>query len=246
MEKIVLPNTTQPNDLELLGLLTQCEGFYEQPPGGPLVGYAGRYSPDNKQYVGRVYVNFAKAERYGNVLQYFALRLIRKYHQITEPGTCFCGAPEGGKALASALAVITENDYIFPEKVVTELKTPHSREKSTLAWGRHLPEKGSSIYIVEDICNNFSTTMEMVTLIQSAGAKVAGIICFLNRSLQVNDTFHPNNTPNIGIPVMALIRKPIEEFRQDNQTVSEDIKKGNVVWKPKDKWSSLMEAMNNT
>lgn len=232
MKKIQIVHGESP-----LALLAQCGGYYEQPPGGPLVGYAGRYG-DGKQFVGRIYANFAKAERNGLVLRHFAEELVRKFPQITDPNIGFCAAPEGGKALAVALANITGAGYLFPEKRVTALKTESSREKSDLVWGRHEPEKDESWWIVEDVCNNFSTTKEMIALIESKGASVAGIICFLNRSLDVDDVYGSKI-----LPVLSLVRKVIAEYRQDDPMVATDVKAHNVVWKPKNDWDKLANAM---
>ena len=127
--------------IDPLELLKQCNGYYERQPGGPLVGYAGR-DAQNRQYVGEVYANFAKAERYGAVLKRVAAALLEKFPEIGSSGAGFCAAPEGGKALAVTLASLTGKEYIFPEKQVTAIKTETSREKSVLAWGRHEPERG--------------------------------------------------------------------------------------------------------
>lgn len=226
-----------------LSILTRCDGYYECPKDndgkrlGPLVGYAGRDS-EKKQFVGDVYVNFAKGERHGPVLKHVATKLAEKLAVTLQHSPCtgFCGAPEGGKALAVTLAIVLELQYIFPEKKVTAVGTDTSREVSELRWGRHQPEKGERWLIVEDVCNNFSTTASLFTLIQSCGAEVAGIVCFLNRSIDIDHTFY-------GLPVLRLVRKPISEYRQGDVAVAADIQAGNVIWKPKDGWAELMAAM---
>ncbi len=223
-----------------LDTLKRCDGYYERPPGGPLVGYAGR-DKEGRQYVGMIYANFAKGERHGKVLLRVASELVGKYPDISACGDGFCGAPEGGKALAAVLAASLGKGYIFPEKQVTALKTETSREKSVLVWGRHEPEPGESWWIVEDVCNNFSTTDELIKLIKSRGAKVVGVICFLNRSLTVEEEYIVS--AERGLPVRALVRKKIAEFRQDDPAVAGDITAKNVVWKPKNEWRILREAM---
>src|SRR5438105_1748153 len=98
------------NHEDPLEILRRCGGYYECPKDvngqrlGPLVGYAG---PDQKgrQYVGDVYVNFAKAERHLPVLRYLAETLAIRVGDRTraaklQRATGFCAAPEGGKALA--------------------------------------------------------------------------------------------------------------------------------------------------
>jgi orotate phosphoribosyltransferase len=219
-----------------LAILKRCDGYYDRPPGGPLVGYAGR-DDQGRQYVGMVYANFAKSERHGDVLNHIANTMIESFPSIEPVGAGFCGAPEGGKALAVALATRLGKDYIFPEKQVTALKTETSREKSILVWGRHEPEPGEEWWIVEDVCNNFSTTIELIKLIESRGARVVGVLCFLNRSLTVDKEYSPE--PGRVIPIKALVRKPIAEYKQDDPEVADDIKKGNVVLKPKNEWGRL-------
>ena len=101
---------------EPLKLLQDCGGYYECPPGGPLVGYAGTYEL-GKQYVGKVYVNFAVIERNSGVLNQIAQALYNMLAVFVSDSsniTGFCGAPEGGKALAIVLAVVGGKEYIFP------------------------------------------------------------------------------------------------------------------------------------
>ncbi len=240
-----------------LDLLAKCGGYYERKNGSPLVGYAGKYDDKGtmKQYVGEVYANFAKAERHATVLGYFAQKMFDAAHRalalpdrhLLATVTGFCAAPEGGKALAcrladAALAVgYPCTQYIYPEKRVTAVATPESREESELVFDRHEPEPDESWWITEDVVNNASTTAAMVALIESYGAHVAGIICFLNRSLVVGDTFSPRS--GRVLPVIALVRKPIDQYRQDDPYVQADIAAGNVVWKPKNEWHRLAPVL---
>lgn len=235
--------------------LARCGGYYECPKDasgkrwGPLAGYAGR-DEKGRQFVGDVYVNFAKAERHLPVLRDFAEKLafqldhqmrLKGFSALGTKATGFCGAPEGGKALAVMLANFCGNQYIFPEKKVTVAATPSSREISELVFDRHEPEKGDLWWITEDVCNNFSTTKTMVDLIESFGAQVAGIICFLNRSLEVGGEYRPKD--GLVLPVIMLIRQKIEQYTQDDPAVAEDIRAGNVVWKPKNDWDKLAGTM---
>lgn len=234
-------------DLDPLKILEKCGGYYECPKDaagkriGPLVGYAGKYD-DEHQWVGDVYANFAKAERHGPVLHSIAERLITEISAFKKFApdhiTGFCGAPEGGKALANTLATWNRKQYIFPEKRVTAMKTERARQKDELYFDRHEPESGEYWWIVEDVCNNFSTTAEMIELIRHFGASVAGIVCFLNRSLEVENHY-------LDLPVISLVRKPISQYKQDDPLVAEDVRAGNVVWKPKIEWSRLAEAMGH-
>jgi adenine/guanine phosphoribosyltransferase-like PRPP-binding protein len=240
---------------EALEILRICGGYYECPKidgarVGPLVGYAGR-DEHGKQYVGDVYVNFAKAERHGYVRKYFAERLhvqltgtTNTLLKLFEKSTGFCGAPEGGKALAGTMADRSEKQYIFPEKKVTAAATKDSREISELVFDRHEPEKGESWWIVEDVCNNFSTTAKLVALIEKYGASVCGILCFLNRSLDIDAEYRVRD--DLILPVLSVVRKPIPQYKQDNPDIAAYLASGdNIVWKPKNDWARLELSMSS-
>jgi adenine/guanine phosphoribosyltransferase-like PRPP-binding protein len=229
-----------------LDLLRRCEGYYQCPKDpdgkrlGPLVGYAAKY--DNKHHwVGDEYANFAKAERHGPILHHIVDQMFASLQALTHAkslfqSTGFCGAPEGGKALANALASWSRKQYIFPEKKVLFAETRTSREVSELHFDRHEPKPRENWWIVEDVCNNFSTTKNMIELIENFGASVTGIICFLNRSPDVEDSY-------LDRPVISLVRKVIPQYRQGDPFVAEDVLQRNVIWKPKTEWSPLAEAM---
>ena len=242
--------------LETLG---NCGGYYACPKDsagnrlGPLVGYAGTYeSPSGEQlpFVGDTYANFAKAEPHGNVLDFFAGCAGTKLNaQIPlDSIDAFCAAPIGGYSLCDALGLRYKSlgiKMLKAEKKVTALKTPTSREKSELVFARHDVGKRDRCVIVEDVCNNFSTTGKFIQLIQSSGGIVIGIVCFLNRSLHVENVFtYPQPDGVLAIPVVSLVRKPIPEWRQDDPAVKKDIAIGNVVYTPKDEWERLMLAMH--
>jgi len=248
-----------------LKTLGNCGGFYSCPKSpdgkrlGPLVGYAAKYEgPDGKQlqFVGDVYANFAKAEVYPNVLRFFAGRLAARVEdQIgLDNVDVLCGAPIGGYSLATALGLATDIKTIKAEKKVVQLATSMTREQSSIVFARHDVECGQSVVIVEDVCNNFSTTDQMIANIITKGGKVVAIACFLNRSLTVDAVYTPGMvykkdcTPvdmvGLKLPVISLVRLPIDEWKQNEDAVAEDIARGNVVLKPKDDWSRLIGAMN--
>jgi adenine/guanine phosphoribosyltransferase-like PRPP-binding protein len=243
---------------DCLATLGNCGGYYSCPKDGngsrlgPLVGYAGKYDDLNcgkLQFVGDVYANFAMAEKRPDALEFFAGRILQKivpmFPNIRDEKTVLCGAPIGGYALATAIGLRMGWQTIKAEKKVTELATSSSREKSKLVFARHSIEAGLDYVIVEDVCNNFSTTAELISLITSAGGNVLAIACFLNRSPSVEGEYllSPDGYHELRIPVVALVRKVIPEYRQDDPAVAEDIARSNVVWKPKDEWPRLMEAM---
>lgn len=227
--------------LKELGGYYECRKTDEGHRLDPLVGYAGRDTL-GRQYVGEIYANFAVIENIPRVLAEVAQELLGLGPDLGA-ATGFCGAPEGGKALAVMLGYFTHKRYIFPEKKVRRVATPTSREVAELVFGRHQPATGEVWWTVEDVCNNFSTTADLIKLIESFGASVGGIICFLNRSLEVETTFVSDS--NDSFPVVALVRKPFGQFMQDDPIVQSDVSAGNVVWKPKDDWARLEESQKD-
>jgi orotate phosphoribosyltransferase len=240
-----------------LETLRNCGGYYKCPVGpddnrlGPLVAYAGKYPADlgtQKQFVGEVYANFAKAEVYPEVLRFFAQCIAQRLEAIIgfDSFDVFCAAPIGGYALSVALGLTTGHCMIKAEKKVIEAATSSAREKSELVFGRHGVEEGKRYVIVEDVCNNFSTTEQLIKLIRAGKGKIEAIVCFLNRSMTVDQLYF---SPILGrsVPVISLVRMPIDEWKQNDPAVANDIAKGNIVWKPKDKdeWARLMKAMRD-
>ncbi len=233
-----------------LEILKTIGGYYECPKDGsgrrlgPLVGYAGR-DENGKQFVGDIYVNFAKAEERPSILHTFAacITTLERFRKI-ELIDVFLGAPEGGKALAFMLAYLSGCRYIFPEKKTIQLADKNSREKSEFVFGRHSLspcDRPERVIIVEDVLNNFSTTEELVELVENNGGVVIAIVAFLNRSLRdIRDRYIYKNKE---IPVMSLVDLPIPQYRQDDPEVCGDVSFGNVIWKPKDSWPRLEEAM---
>lgn len=229
-----------------LKMLQLCGGFYECPRDangkrvGPMVGYAGKYD-DGRQFVGDVYANFAMAEQYPVVLRLMARDLQEKLRIADVKIDVFCGAPMGGIALAGMLGLVGSCAFVYAEKKVTALATDSEREQSQMIFKRHAISKGARVVLVEDVCNNFSTTDTMIELIQQAGGQVAAVVCLLNRSVKFENEYTPVGKP--PIPVFSLVRKIIDQYRQDDPKAADDVASGNVAWKPKDRWPELMEAM---
>ncbi len=227
-------------------LLVACDGWYttQRGPDGsfltPLVGYAGRYGPDQLQYVGFDFANFAKIERWPVLVQEFVADplgslLVDRFGEDLE--AFICPAPEGGKMLGQALAVILGMGYAHPEKVVTSPKTTTSRERTELRFsGRHDAPRDSEVILVEDVCNNFSTTTQFIDEQASHGNTVKAIACFLNRS-----PLHRGTFPHKGVdyPVIALWDEALPEFQQDDPAVVDAVKANSVQWKPKEDWDLL-------
>jgi hypothetical protein len=124
--------------------------------------------------------------------------------------------------------------FAFLEKRVTALASASSREQSELVLARHELKDGSSGFVVEDVCNNFSTTDQAAAVLAANGVKLVSITCFLNRSSKAEWE---------GRPVIALVDRPSQQWRQDDPAVAADIQVGNVVWKPKLEWPRLMKAV---
>lgn len=230
---------------EPLFLLRLLGGYYEcfkDPQGArktPLVGYAGKYKVEDgvteegiqKQYVGDVYANFAKAERKPRVVMTWA-EMMKERLAVSKP-TVVMGMPMGGIVSAFAWAYVLGCDFVFPEKKVQAVATKSQRELAILAMARHELRPGDRVLIGEDVCNNFATTSEAVRLVEEAKAVVSGISCWLNRSERRDWN---------GIPVNELVYRPMPEYRQEDSEVSTDVAQGNVIWKPKDEWDRLMSA----
>jgi orotate phosphoribosyltransferase len=231
-----------------LKMLQLCGGFYECPRDangkrvGPLVGYAGRYDDGKKQFVGDVYANFAMAEQYPAVLRQMALDLQGKLRAAGAEIDVFCGAPMGGIAFAGMLGLVCNCAFAYTEKKVIALATDSAREQSEMIFKRHTIGKEARVVLIEDVCNNFSTTDAMIALIQRAGGQVVAVACLLNRSVKFENEYTPASGPSI--PIFSLVRKIIEQYKQDDSKVVDDVVCGNVAWKPKDRWSELMEAMD--
>ena len=239
-----------PADAAPLDLMRRAGAFYECPKDaagrrlGPLVGYAGR-DATGRQYVGDIYVNFARAESRPRLLAVFSgllQTLARERGIALASASGFCGAPEGGKAFAYQIALDRGRRFIYPEKTIMAAATAGSRETSELVFSRHEPEPGQSWFIVEDVCNNFSTTAKLVALIESHGAGVAGILCFLNRSATIDASFEAR--PGLVVPVVAVVRKPFERYAQNDPAVADDVARSNVVWSPKKEWPRLSAAVD--
>jgi len=235
-----------------LKLLEALGGFYEvkkdEQTGkrlSPLVGYAAKYLTDDSkelQYVGEVYANFAKAEEHPYAMHFLTKMLWGKLKFIKP--VVFVGPAMGGISVAQFLTFHASQEmkarYACAEKVTTRVKTAELREQSELQFARHSLHAGESVAIVEDVLNNFSTTKQLIALVESHGAKVKMIVGLLNRSMDIDSEYIHNNQP---IPVMALVRKPFKEYKQEDLYVIEDMAAGNVVLKPKNDWDKLQRAM---
>ena len=206
---------------------------------GPMVMYAGIDPKTKKNFVGYIYFNIARAEQPFKVRQYFSNLISRLI--IDEVGTpdTIISAPMGGITFGVSIANILQAESAFLEKIVT---VPGDllqgiKEKSKLALKRHKIEPKARVVIMEDVCNNFSTTNQMIKEINQAGAEVIAIACIFNRS----ELTHWNN-----IPVIAAIDEPNPEYTQDDPEVLAFLASGGTICSDvKAQWNNLQKIMNN-
>lgn len=219
----------------------------------PLVGYTGR-DENGLQYVGETYVNMAMIEENPAVLYQLAEKLNAKLTGIPGYIDVFCGAPEGGKALALTLSIIRRNAvyrprYVYPDKKTITSITNIGREGSLLSFGRHKIQKEDRVAIVEDVTNNFSTTDTLVELINNSGGIVVVIAALLNRSEKIYSIYESDvQLDNPKIPVISLVNEPLQQFKQHDPRVANDIQNCDigVVLDPKNNWEFLMKQMEQT
>jgi orotate phosphoribosyltransferase len=142
------------------------------------VGYAGTYDKEKRlHWVGEVYANIAVVEENPHILQGFASQMIRRLVRAASLGLAslrdidgFCGAPLGGYAFAQALGLASGRRVIKAEKEVLAVATERGRAQTRQIFGRHQPRPGEKLVIVEDVCNNLSSVMELIDLIGQYGA----------------------------------------------------------------------------
>lgn len=234
-----------PRGIKNLDILKFCGGCYESPRDktgkilGPIVAYAGKYKSETgeeKQWVGPDYFNFAMAERDPEIRKYFARILAGNTWDRDRPPTVIVGMPMGGILLAGDIGRELNCHTVFAEKKIVALADPVKglKEKSELIIERHEIHSGDMVAIVEDVCNNFSTTEKAVKLITDAGAEFLCILCAVNRS--ETDEWH-------GYPVISAIFRPSEQYKQEDPIVASLIAEGKIVWKPKQQWNVLKAAM---
>jgi orotate phosphoribosyltransferase len=148
------------------------------------------------------------------------------------------GVPEGGRSLALLIALELDCEFIYPEKKVLTVGTGGRREQSELAMNRHEIEAGTGGVIVEDVCNNFSSTAKILGVVEGQGAEAVAIACAFNRSGK--DVYEHSDR---ALPVLSVAQIPAAQYRQDDPFVIKDVEAGNVVWKPKAEWARLQKAM---
>lgn len=239
-----------------LELLAAIGGYYECKKNErgeritPLVGYAGKYPAGESelQYVGEIYANFSKAEERPIIMAHFAEMLWKKIcvyfdSEKIDKNLVFVGPQLGGISVSQMLAMHgsgVDARFACAEKKITAVATKTLREQTELFFGRHEVKKGTKVIIGEDVLNNFSTTKKTIELIEKQGAEVIGIAGLLNRSMTIDTYFEYNGEL---IPVISLVRRPYDEYKQDDPYVAKDMQKGNVILKPKNEWGKLTKTI---
>ncbi|TSA45342.1 phosphoribosyltransferase [bacterium] len=250
--------------LKARGALYVCPKAIDGVRLGPLVAYAGTYDDGGtpKHFVGDVYYNFAKVEEYPEITDHFLSFLVPELSRCASDLNfdlksidVVLGAPMGGIILAADLARLLGCRRVFAEKKIVVAATQFSREEAELIIGRHDIEEGENVIIVEDLCNNFTTTEQLVGLVDKRKANVLLLSCAINRSskqyLKLNESALRTVS---GLPyfskqderilrVAAALDIPTAQFRQDEPYVADDVAANNVVWKAKPEWARLAAAM---
>ncbi|MFZ4632115.1 MAG: orotidine 5'-phosphate decarboxylase / HUMPS family protein [Patescibacteria group bacterium] len=228
---------------EPLDVLKRFAAYYISPKDeagnfvGPLVAYAGDYffAPGQAahNYVGFEYFNFAKVESRADSRNYFASKIIAELYAVglEEYSEVFLGAPMGGIMLATEIGGILNKKTIFAEKKVVVAASGSQKEVSEQVIKRHDLNSEDRVVIVEDVCNNFSTTAKLKVEIEKHGGFLKAIVCAINRS-GVNEWN--------GIPVISALFIPTQQFTQEANEVVEFISRGEISWNPKQDWESLI------
>lgn len=222
---------------------------------GPLVVYAGKYAgPDGQSlnYVGEDYFNFRRLERHLSVVSAFAQVAFTKLvaSGLLDTFDTICGIPNGGRTFGQELARISGKEFVYPEK---EPIPTESGMKQEFAWNLNQFEfrPGERVAIVEDVVNNCQNTDSTLALVNGTGAQAVLMICAFNRSPKYQKVYTPIHTDGMAgdvidseIPIIASINKVINEYRQDDPFVLEDMLAGNIEFEVKKNWSRLRAAMD--
>jgi adenine/guanine phosphoribosyltransferase-like PRPP-binding protein len=231
----------------VIATLRNCDGVYECPMGaggnalGPLVGYTGPYEDGEKllNYVGFVYYNVAKGDQWPHIASHWADSHARRL--VDFGPDLLVAAPMGGISYMSVLKQKLGCRGIFLDRKVIEAAGDGKREKekSKLILSRYDISSGDHVVLVEDVVNNFSTTKQMIELVEEAGGIVLAIACVINRSDKPMYWGAPGRDP---LPVICLQNKPTPQYKQDDPAVKQHIASGNIIMKPKERWDELKAA----
>jgi len=234
-------------------VLTTLGGWYlsldrEGARKGPMVGYAATYKQGDEtfQLIGDLYCNCRVLDQSPKALRRIVKMIIpeiKEYIQNSKlENICVVGVPSGGIMPAQHIADFLGCNFAALDKKVIALATPTLRQQEELVLSTYAIPKGSEVFIVEDVGNNFSSTGKTITLLENLGYEVVGIICLFNRNPKGIITYDNND---VAIPIFSVAKMALPEYRQDDPNVADYIKiPGNLVLKPKSEWKRLQQMMS--
>ncbi len=220
--------------------LENCQGWYDCPvdpdgkPLGPIVGYTADHpKKDGTKWVGLHYANFAKADPWPAVLEFFALEMVRRLKVGGLVPDLVVGAPWAGVKFSQEVARLLGCRHIFAEK-----------KGDDIVPGRYEGEinPGETVAVGEELVNNLSTAGKMFQIVQDQGARVNSIICAINRSSPFKWGY--THSPEQGsIPLLGVIEREMPQYHRDDPRVASAIQQFGLVDKPKYAWPKLYAAM---
>lgn len=236
----------------LWDLSIQADALYECPKDGqgrrlgPLVPYAGK---DEKGHnlVGDVYFNFAMIEPHVALVARFAELVVYQINQVSElrNATTIIGIPDGGWTLGQEIARVSGKRFVYAGKVERPKAPGAVKAEFDLVFKRISLFPGESVIVADDVHNNFNNTDEVLRSVAPTGVKVVGLCSAFNRSPKVHDLYVPQggDYAGVGLPVVSAIRRPLEEWKQDDPAVASDIAAGNLEREVKKNWARLKLIM---
>lgn len=207
---------------------------------GPLAGYTGRYGRRaNLQYVGFEYLNMGRVIAHPPIVRDFAARLVAEETRRLRRTTLVVGTPTNGVVWGFALAIELGCRFASARKIVTAPATTKQREQSTLVLPAEGVEPDDVIVVADDVCNNATSSGSLADQVTRQCNRPPQIACIWNRS---GDPIVVREK-GVHIPVISLMHRQLDQFRQDDPQVISAIAAGAVIWKPKDHWPELLTYM---
>lgn len=216
-------------------LARQCGAVYQrQNPTQPLVGLKTK-DPNGRRRVSDGMVNFgiiaANPEVFQKVVEGMITTIAFNISLFSEVDA-ICGIPTGGLQIARRIAEIEKKPLIEIEKV----KMGDSGEYELRLVGS--PDlQGKNVVVVEDVVSTGLTCAEAVWLLLQREAHVFGCAAFCDRSQEGMTGIQA--CPSGWRPLCSLVKLPMRGWSEDDPEVAEDIRKGRVIWDPKQLWSYL-------
>lgn len=236
----------------LMTLSKRCDAVYICPTEGsvrkgPLVVYAGKDS-QGRNLVGDIYFNFRKIENHPEAVESFAEEAYDKLcrYGLIDTFDTVLGIPQGGRTFGQILALVAGKKFAYADK---KPKPTEAGKKQEYTWdlSQFEFEEGERVALADDVFNNFQNTDNTLEQITLSGVKVVLLVGALNRSPVYDRFYVPKSGPYAGqcLPVVASIRKPYPEYKQDDPEVAADIAKSNLELEVKKYWARLRAIMEN-